>query len=509
MEQSSSARLNKWEWGAVVLILIVAASVRVYHLGYWSLWLDEIFSVATSSGHYPDMRPLEMNKVVVDAPNFTSLQDARPWHTIWPAMREGVHPPLYLLVLRPWREVVGDSDAAVRGLSVLASLIAIALLFDTGRQLLGTTAGLWAAALMAIAWPQVQYAQEARPYALLLALGMGAMNALARIAARGDSLRRLVALALCLWGLAMTHYFSVGALVASAMFAVIALRGKTRLRTILAHVAAGVLFLITWGPSLWHQRHIPSVTFLQERAEHPWLQTMWRFNDLPLRYFIDVNWLRELIYIPGIGAVVLVLLAIALRKRRELLLPVLWLICTAGTIALIDVARQTSHLTYIRYTLLAAPGLYLAIAAAGARSRISLGHLLPALVLALCALFLADYYDQPKENWRAVGQMLSEEARPSEPLIFAAQEEWNATALCLCVSRYFHGPSRPILAIDHPASAALANQLPPGRAWLIVAATPGQEFTQAQLEKWLPGSRIIASRQWSMVVVCQIERPIR
>lgn len=501
--------MKNWQWATLALILIIAASVRVYHLGYLSLWLDEIFSVATSSGHYPDMRPLEINHVVITPPNFTSLNDARPWHTIWPAMRDGVHPPLYLLVLRPWRELVGDSDAAVRGLSVLASLIAIALLFDTGRELLGKTAGLWAAGMMAVAWPQVQYAQEARPYALLMALGMGAMNALARIATRGDSLGRLIALALCLWGMAMTHYFSAGALLASGAFTLLALRGKTRLRTILAHVAAAVLFLISWGPSLWHQRQIPQVSFLQENAQHPAFQTLWRFNDLPLRYFIDVNWLRDLIYVPGLGAVVLILLVIALRKRRELLLPALWLICTAGTIALIDLARHTSHLNYIRYTLLAAPGLYLAVAAAGKRDKVSAGHLLPGSLLVLAALLLPDYYNEPKENWRAVGEMLSEEARPTDPIVFAAHEEWNATALPLCVSRYFQGPPRPILAIDHPASEAVANDLPRGRAWLIVAATPGQEFTREQLEAWVPGSRLIESRQWSMVVVCRIERTAR
>jgi len=487
------------------LILIVAASVRIYHLGYLSLWLDEIYSLATSSGHYPDIRPLEMNRIVQRAPNFTALAEARPWSTIWPAMREGTHPPLYPLILRPWRAMLGDSEGSVRGLSVLASLIAIVLLFDTGRLSLGTNAGLWAAAIMAVAWPQVEYAQEARPYALLLALGTGAMNALARIAVRGENLRRLIALGLCLLGMALTHYFSVGALLASGAFTMMALRGKTRQRTVLAHVAAAVLFLALWGPSLWHQRHIAEYRFLNENAQHPALETLWRFNDLPLRYFIDVYWLRDLFYVPGIGAVVLILLVIALRKRRELLLPALWLVFTAAMIALIDLTRHTSHLAYIRYTLLAAPGLYLAVGAVGKRSGASMGHVLPAALLLICALLLPQYYDEPKESWRAVGQMFTAEARPAEPLIFAAPEEWNATALCLCLSRYFHGPSRPILVIDHPASAALARELPAGRAWLLIAATPGQEFTSADFESWIPGSRVIESQQWSMVVVCQIE----
>src|SRR5947209_6400110 len=81
----SAARSQRREWVVLALILIVAASVRIYHLCYFSLWLDEIFSVATSSGHYPDIRPLEMNRVLAGIPNFTALSDARPWHTIWPA----------------------------------------------------------------------------------------------------------------------------------------------------------------------------------------------------------------------------------------------------------------------------------------------------------------------------------------------------------------------------------------------------------------------------------------
>src|SRR5205823_5566696 len=122
-------------------------------------------------------------------------------------------------------------------------------------------------------------------------------------------------------------------------FTIIALRGKTRWRTMLVHPLAAGLFLILWGPSLWHQRQIADYRFLHESAQHPALATLWRVNDLPLRYFVDVYWLREISYVPGVGAVVLILLLVALRKRRELLLPVLWLLLMAGTIMLIDLAR--------------------------------------------------------------------------------------------------------------------------------------------------------------------------
>ena len=214
-----------------------------------------------------------------------------------------------------------------------------------------------------------------------------------------------------------------------------------------------------------------------------------------------------LVFLLLIVLFLLVLLLIALRKRRELLLPVLWLVLTAGMILLIDLARHTSHLAYIRYTLLAAPALYLAAGATAMWSGRFLRHALPVALLLLCGLVLPSYYEQPKENWRGLGELLAVDARPSDPLVFAATEEWNATALCLCLSRYYHNSGQPIVAIDRPASPALAADIPRGTTWLIVACTPGQKFTPTELESWLPGSRLIQEWQWSMAVVCKMERP--
>src|SRR5437016_2529321 len=88
--------------------------------------------------------------------------------------------------------------------------------------------------------------------------------------------------------------------------------GVTRLRrrTLIAHAAAALLFLALWGPSLWNQRRIAEYRFLNDNTQHPLIATLWRINDLPLRYFVDVNWLREISYVPGVGIVVLALLAI-------------------------------------------------------------------------------------------------------------------------------------------------------------------------------------------------------
>jgi uncharacterized membrane protein len=82
-------------------------------------------------------------------------------------MQDATHPPLYFFLLRLWRDIA-DGDLSSRLLSVLCSLAAIAFLYDTVSKLNGPTAAMYAALLMAIAVPQIEYAQATRNYTLLL-----------------------------------------------------------------------------------------------------------------------------------------------------------------------------------------------------------------------------------------------------------------------------------------------------------------------------------------------------
>src|SRR5690606_32684089 len=117
-------------------------------------------------------------------------------------------------------------------------------------------------------------------------------------------------------------------------------------------------------------------------------------------------------------------------RVRSGLLPLLWLVLTAGFIVALDLARGTRHVAYIRYTLLAAPGLYLLAPAALARlpglwGKVA-GAAVPGLLVIGCALALPFYYNEPKENWRGLGEAMREGARSSDRFIFAADEPWQA-----------------------------------------------------------------------------------
>src|SRR5262249_13382086 len=97
---------------------------------------------------------------------------------------EGLHaessPPLYYMALGAWIQLFGSSEFALRSLSVISSSFAIVLVYILGKELLGYKRGLIAAALFAASATQIFYAQEVRPYALLLIPVLATLIACAR-----------------------------------------------------------------------------------------------------------------------------------------------------------------------------------------------------------------------------------------------------------------------------------------------------------------------------------------
>ena len=121
--------------------------VRGYGLGDDALWFDEAYSFWFSSQSLSDL-----------------------W-TIIPTIEP--HPPLYYTGLKFWR-VFGDSEAALRSLSVLFSAATVPAIIIFGRLAGSSTdgaKGAWigygAALLFALSPLHIAFAQQARPYAAL------------------------------------------------------------------------------------------------------------------------------------------------------------------------------------------------------------------------------------------------------------------------------------------------------------------------------------------------------
>ena len=128
---------------ALGFITLLCVALRVYHIGAASLWSDEIFS-----RYYADIFGLH--------------------YLLTDGLSSEPTPPTYYLLLRGWMALWGDSEAALRSLSAVASTLCIPVTYFLGRELLGKLQGVLGALLFALCPLSLYFAQEARVYTLLM-----------------------------------------------------------------------------------------------------------------------------------------------------------------------------------------------------------------------------------------------------------------------------------------------------------------------------------------------------
>jgi len=152
----ASATIEERPWLALAVIIAAGALLRFWDLGGPSLWIDEIASVS-----------------------FARV----PVHMLWSDwMVYETNPPLYYTLLNFWIALFGESEFAVRAMSAVLGLSAIAAVFAFTRALHSTMAGLAAAVFCALSAEQLGYSQEARGYMLGFVAATLAGFALIRIA---------------------------------------------------------------------------------------------------------------------------------------------------------------------------------------------------------------------------------------------------------------------------------------------------------------------------------------
>jgi uncharacterized membrane protein len=447
----------------LALVLCAAVAVRWYRIGSASFWTDEFLSLEVSTGHGYDRLNLPRG-VILDSPaSVTDLRNAGSWSQMLASLHGSTHPPLYFIVLRLWRELLhSDSDTAVRSLSAVLSVLAVLLAFDAARLLHGTTTALWAAAVLALANPQIEFAQEARGYAMLVALMLACCDAIARIERLGPSRRRLLALGLCAAAMLLTHYLAFAIVAALAIYAALRLSAASRRATLIAFAASTSFVLIVWGPMMWSQSHRFSQNLgwmYEPRDGHVW-HTLDRLAGLPLRLFFNPG-LHPGPVVYG-GAVLFVLPALLMRRRPDLLLWYLLFVALVLVVTLGDLVRSTVALGIPRYTIAAAAAANVLVAVLATSVRGRWRHLVPMVPVLGCALALPLAYERDKPDWRAAAQYLDRDCRTDSTIVFFPKDgaDWYAGMLEVGVSHYAGAASgRPIVILQQPADARLLRDL--------------------------------------------------
>jgi mannosyltransferase len=277
-----------WVAAAALLITFVAYGLRTSTLTVQSMWLDEVMALEFTEGSFAE---------TVDA-------IVKPEH----------NGPLFYLLLFLWRDLVGDSDFAVRYLSVLLSILTVPLLFRWARQLAGSGVALVAVWLLAFSPFTLWYGQEAKMYALHMLGAVASSLALLEAFRKGGWWRWLL-YGLLAPVLLYSHLF--GALLLLSQGAVAVVLGWGRRKRLLAYGTTMVGVVAA---------HLPLIHVGLRVLEDYHPQEQWRFfvplhrmlRDVIAEFFFrlaeyDLPWWQLVIA----GGLVLVGMVAALLKRRR------------------------------------------------------------------------------------------------------------------------------------------------------------------------------------------------
>jgi 4-amino-4-deoxy-L-arabinose transferase-like glycosyltransferase len=214
---------------ALLLITLLGLVLRLYRLDAQSLWYDEGFSVYLAGMDLGEITA----RTAVD-----------------------IQPPLYYYLLHGWIQLFGDSEWAVRSLSVLFGTLAVPLIYAVAWELFRRhLAGLLVALLLAVSPLQVWYAQETRMYTLLVFLSLLSTYLLLAVV---NTKRKWAipflwgAYALCSVAALYTHYFAFFVLAVQGIYVLLVwvVRGCRPMHLLWGGLASGVAVILGYVPWL-------------------------------------------------------------------------------------------------------------------------------------------------------------------------------------------------------------------------------------------------------------------
>ena len=473
-------RQGLWRWG-LVGVLLLAAALRWERITAQSLWNDEGNSARLSE------RSLEL---------------------IIAGTASDIHPPLYYLLLRGWRELVGDSEFGLRSLSALSDLLTVALAAATGRWLWPRrrAVALLAAALLALNPALVYYAQEARMYALLallvwlsswLLLQWWSRTSRGRPAA-GWALGYVLAVTAGLY----THYFFP---VAPALQGAWLLGSLLMRRPVQPWRVAGRWLGLVGVALAAYAPWLP--IFLRQAGGRGAEGSAAAFVRSAARFLLFGDTVSGVPWFVAGCAVVLLLLAGAApwRGRRDLPAAALLLgglLLPLGGMATLGATAPQFHKFLLLATVPVALLLALGTLALCERRAAAPLRLLPFLLLLPVIWWsgqsLRNLYFDPayaRADYRGMAARIAAEAYPNAGIILDAPNQWE-------VFTYYHREGAPVypLPLGGNDAASIAAALAPiaarhDRLYALFWGEAEQD-PQRLVERWLDANAFKATDEW-------------
>jgi hypothetical protein len=386
-----------------LLLLVLAAGLRLWKLDTLSLWVDEGFT------YFVAYKPLA--------------------ELVTFAAREEPHPPLYYIFMHLWILVSGTSEYILRFPSAAAGVLAIAAILQLGRRIATPTASMLGALLLTLNPLHIWISQEARVYSILVAVIICSFTVLIW-AWRSNKPAHWALYSLLLIVVIYNHYYGVLILVAHFVAALVLWwRGQTRLLGwLFAQAMAGLAFIPWAVVVVTHQKLQAGSAAIAGGPLRALIHLAQSFaagenHQLP----------GSLGMVAGILLVVWSAIGVWQLKRRQASMSILgaWLgipllISLAALLTVGDLWRFGAP----RYAVLLLPPMLL-LASVGAMSCRWSAVRVPLSLFAIGFTAIATFHQSTnavKEDFRGAAYFISEREGPNETIVLHAEHIYPAFA---------------------------------------------------------------------------------
>ncbi len=442
--------------------MLLGTALRFFRLDFQSLWNDEGNSVRLAE---------------------------RSLRLIVEGAGGDIHPPGYYILLSFWRDLLGQSEFAMRSLSAFAGVLLIAVVIQIGKRNVGLLAGLFVAANPLL----IYYAQEARMYALEALWATLLLWATLRFW-QTQRISWLAATTVFTLAGLYTHYsfpFVIGAINTIALLWW--LLNSRQLGAILRWVAGQAIALFGFLP--WLPIALRQITTWpssgEQAATGAALQGTLRWLVSGDFFYGNLAWLA-LAIVPAL------LSLFALRRSWPY-----WL--AFGIPCGLMLGLGLFQPLFAKFLVVAVPGVALAQAAGlvALSTKARQTALIPVLgiflALGTTPLALSNLYADPttfRDDYRAMAHVIANSADPTTAVILNAPNQWE-------VFTYYYpdGPNVHPIAKQRPidfdaeiaglAAITAQHETIYGLIWGETAADP-----ERRLENWLNQSTFKVSDEW-------------
>jgi uncharacterized membrane protein len=431
----------------LILISLIAGAIYISGIGLKGLWFDEVLSFTQATGNgvvdIPEGKILSAQQVrsLFEIDNNTSITDV-----LQGLAKHDNHPPLYFIGLFLFLKAFGTTPEMAQLFSVIIAILCIAAIYFLSTDITDKEVAIWVSGLFAFSPYITYYAQEVRPYILLIFFSLLSSLFLFKAITLKNKFKWLL-----IWGVISSFGFLTLAIYALIFASQIIIIGWFYIKKLLplTTLKIGLLFLSIAIPIIpWYvyryqfQSNFQAVN--QFRVDKLSVKLLFSsaVTNFPSSVLAPGNVPRLLEYIIFLGFLLLfaTCLTTIWRSRRELFLPLLILSILPITGAyLFDILLKTNTVSRMRIWSVSMPFMIIVVGIGLSYFKLKKWRPILASVIFSIAISSSLLISQgnalPKSNAKQVIQWLNTQSLGERPLILTQQDEnmsrgaWGAFVL--------------------------------------------------------------------------------